>query len=218
MGKSSRTPKTHMAEVFPSPPIVHPIPLDPAKCPVCGVEKPQTSEYWSLTKHGSAGAMCMTCCGELGKTGTEVHMARQAKETRDEFGLAIRNEAGIPRLRQIVNALLTEIGGVDKLAKYWCLDFHDAKPGSRMRFDFYKTFCGMVAVCDEEVNREVDTLSDVDLEAELQQRTRMEVLKTLESYGPDASVEEVLSHIHRTEPGVGNISLGPEVIDVASTE
>ncbi len=218
MDKSGRKPKTSMAEVFPSPPIVHPIPLEPAKCPSCGVEKPQTSEYWALTKFGCAGAMCITCCGELGKTSTEVHMARQAKETRDEFALAIRNKEGIPKLTEIVKSLLGEIGGVEKLAKYWWLDYEAAKPGSRVRFDFFKTYCGMVAVCDEEVNREVDTLSDVDLEAELQQRTRMEVLSTLESYGPDVSVGEVLSHIHRTESGVDNVSLGPEIIDVDSIE
>ncbi len=218
MDKSGRKPKTHLAEVFPLPPIVHPIPLDPIKCPSCGVEKPQTSEHWAMTKHGSAGAaMCLACCGELGKTAVERSKFRLAKETRDEFATAIRNEEGIPRLTKIVSALLAEVGGVDKLAKQWWIEYWDAKPGSRLRFDFYKTFCGMVAVCDQEVNREVDTLSDIDLEAELQHRTRMEVLRTLESYGPDVSVKEVLSNIHRTESGVDEVSLGPEIIDVDST-
>ncbi len=218
MDKSGRKPKTHMAEVFPSAPIVHPIPLAPVACPSCGIKKPQTSEFWALTKHGSAGKMCIACCAELGRTSTEKFKFRNAKETRGEMALAIRKEEGIPRLTEIVNALLTEVGGVDKLAKHWWLEYHEAKPGSRVRFDFHKTLCGMVAVCDQEINKEVDTLSDIDLEAELQQRTRMEVLRTLESYGPDASVEEVLSHIHRTEPGVDGVSSGPEIIDVDSTE
>ncbi len=218
MDKSGRKPKTHLAEIFPSPPIVHPIPLDPVQCPSCGVEKPQTSEYWALNKTGGAGTMCITCCGELGKTAVEVSKFRLAKETRGELARAIRNEEGIPRLTKIVSALLKEVGGVEKLARQWRLEYLAAKEGSRLRFDFFKTFCGMVAVCDQEVSREVDTLSDIDLEAELQHRTRMEVLHTLESYEPGTSVEEVLSNIHRTESGVDEISLGPEIIDVDSTE
>lgn len=221
MSKSGSMNTKHMAEVFPSPPIVHPIPLDPRKCPSCGVTKAQSSEYWYLNKHGAAGGgngICKACCAEIGGTATEKFKFRQAKETRGELALAIRKEEGIPRLTEIVNALLTEIGGVEKLAYCWWQDYEAAKPGGRMRFDFYKTFCGMVAVCDQEINKEVDTLSDIDLEAELQQRTRMEVLRTLESYGPNASVEEVLANIHRTESVGDKVSLGSEIIDADSTE
>lgn len=143
--------------------------LPPMHCAQCNKDLPQTAEYWHLNKENrvNLGKMCRLCSIEAGATGGKPAKQRALRAaTQELLKHARENRLACPHVAEIAIGMVRKFKGVEELCNEWFTQIQLAPDGSKRRLDQYMLIAKLVQASSEEVDRQVSTLTDVELRAE----------------------------------------------------
>lgn len=144
--------------------------LPPMHCAQCDKDLPQTAEYWHLNKENrvNLGKMCRLCSIEAGATGGKPAKQRALRAATQELLKHARaNRLACPHVAEIAIGMVQKFGGVEGLCNEWFEQIQLAKDGSKGRLDQYMVVAKLIQASSEEADRQVNTLTDAELQAEV---------------------------------------------------
>ncbi len=142
--------------------------LPPMHCARCDKDLPQTAEYWHLNRENrvNAGKMCRRCGIEAGCSGTPAKRRTLRAAAQELLKHARANQLACPHVAELAIGMVQKFGSVEALCQEWFDQIRAAPEGSKRRLDQYMLMFKMIQASSEEVDRQVSTLSDAQLQAE----------------------------------------------------
>ena len=139
-----------------------------AVCPQCDKLLDINAENYYLTKGYIRGdqPFCKPCTQRNNANGTSLRNRQALRAaTKELLKNAKQDRMNCPHVSEIAAGMIKKFDGVEKFCNEWFNQIRDAEDGSKTRLDQCYTIVKMVAGASQEVDRQVETMTDIELSA-----------------------------------------------------